>query len=339
MRHSCARAVQMLLACACLSYLPASAMDAACRHAGSGADTLPLANRIAGLAAREHREFGGHRIDANGYLVRFGAVDSETEVLLDPDSGRRSSETSGRFAWRRVWEYWVVLNKRVPGETSDRKIVYVPGLLDDPETQASPKEMALGTLLPELDRQAGGTGYPLREAAVRAALNDSPWSAAFVSYVMHRAGLTDRQFRYSSTHSDYIKAAFDGAPGNAYVPCDPHLVSPRAGDLLCYSRGNPPLKDFSAWRTAAAAPGFVTASHCDVVVDVDIPARKFDTIGGNVMQAVTRRTLKLNEARVLSRSHQAVQSDAPLDHDCSVRKKCRRQNFNRQYWSVLLRLK
>ncbi|HEV2609283.1 MAG TPA: DUF2272 domain-containing protein [Noviherbaspirillum sp.] len=310
-------------------------MDAACREAASN----PLAARIAELALREHREFGGHRIDANGYLVRFGAVESETELLQDAESGRRSAATEGRFAWRRVWEYWVVLNRNAPGETADRKIVYVPGLLDNPSAQAAPKEMSLGTLLPELEKQQGSAAYALREAAVRAALNDSPWSAAFISYLMHHAGLTERQFRYSSTHSDYIKAAFDANQGYAYVPCDPQLVSPRVGDLLCYSRSNPPLKNYSEWRTAALASGFVTASHCDVVVDVDIPASKFDTIGGNVMQSVTRRTLKLNEARVLSRSHRAVQGNASRHADCSVRKKCRRQDFNRQHWGVLLRLK
>lgn len=335
MRHRFKKIGRLLLAGACLWHLPASAMDAACRQAAAN----PLATRIAELALREHREFGGHRIDANGYLVRFSSVESETELLLDAESGRRSAETEGRFAWRRVWEYWVILNRNAPGETADRKIVYVPGLLDDPSVQASPKETALGTLLPELEKQQGNVAYTLREAAVRAALNDSPWSAAFISYLMHHAGLTEWQFRYSSTHSDYIKAAFDAPKGYAYVPCDPQRVSPRVGDLLCYSRSNPPLKDFPAWRTAAQASGFVTASHCDVVVEVDIPASKFDTIGGNVMQSVTRRTLKLNESKVLSRSHRAIQSDVSPHVDCSLRKKCRRQDFNRQHWGVLLRLK
>ncbi|WP_334190191.1 DUF2272 domain-containing protein [Noviherbaspirillum sp.] len=336
MRHKFGNAVRLALAAACLSHLSVSAMDAACRHDGA---TSPLGNRIADLAVREHREFGGHRIDANGYLVRFGAVESETELLLNPESGRRSAETPGRFAWRRVWEYWVTLNRKVPGETADRKIVFVPGLLDDPASQAPAREQALGTLLPELDKHQGAAGTALREAAVRAALNDSPWSAAFISYLMHHAGLAEQQFRYSSTHSYYITPAFESMQNYAYHACDPHRARPRVGDLLCYSRSNPPLKSFSAWQAAVRAAGFITASHCDVVVEVDIPARKFDTIGGNVMQSVTRRTLKLNEAGVLSRSHRVIETGRSSETDCSLRQKCRRQDFNRQYWGVLLRLK
>jgi hypothetical protein len=335
MQHRCGNAVRLVLAAVCIWHLPVSAMNAACRNDGA---TSPLANRIAELAIREHREFGGHRIDANGYLVRFGAVESETELLLDPQSGRRSLDTPGRFAWRRVWEYWITLDKHVAGEAADRKIVFVPGLLNDPDIQGPAKELPLGAVLPELEKHQDSTGFALREAAVRAALNDSPWSAAFISYLMHHAGLTEQQFRYSSTHSDYIKAAFDASKGYGYYPCDPHLATPRIGDLLCYSRSNPPLKKFSAWQKAAEAPGFITASHCDVVVNVDIPARKFDTIGGNVLQSVTLRTLKLNDAKVLSRSHRAAQAEAPPGLDCLMRKKCLRQDFNRQHWSVLLRL-
>jgi hypothetical protein len=43
------------------------------------ADTMPneIATRIAQTALDEHYRFGGHQIDANGRLFRFGLVEAE----------------------------------------------------------------------------------------------------------------------------------------------------------------------------------------------------------------------------------------------------------------------
>jgi hypothetical protein len=72
------------------------------------------------------------------------------------------------------------------------------------------------------------------------------------------------------------------------------------------------------------------AAHCEAVVEVDLPALKIETVGGNVIQSVARRRLNLNEAAVLSGSHDPgafPSSSSPRD------------NLNLEYWAVLLQLK
>lgn len=308
-----------------------------CLQAGAPSD---VAARLAGIADAEYREFNGHRIDDDGTLLRFGSAESETELLHDPDTGESARNRPGRYAWRRVWEYWLALGAHVEGEPWRRKLIFVPGLLDDAHSGARAKERRLGSLLPEASREGeDDVQAAMREALVRAALNDSPWSAAFISYLMHKAGLGDVQFRYSATHSDYIKAAFDHDPAYAYRACDPARVRPRVGDLLCYSRGSRPLRRFSDWREAVRAENFIAASHCELVVGVDRSARKMETIGGNVLQSVARRRLRLNEAGVLSGNHSPLLFKPEAETACLVQKDCRRQNINLQYWSVLLQLK
>lgn len=325
----------------CLFTLPLLSLPGAAIAADCGAPkrNAAIAMRLAALADLEYREFNGHRIGDDGHLLKFGSAESETELLHDPVSGEASQTQSGRFAWRRVWEYWITLGRHVDGEPLHRKLVFVPGLLDDPGTRERTREIELTKVFEGLAAEDDRVRSALREAAVRTALNDSAWSAAFISFLMDRAGLGAEQFRYTATHSDYIKAAFDSPESYAYRACDPAIIKPRVGDLLCYSRGNRPLKRFSDWTSAAQSPGFVTASHCEVVVNVDAPARKIDTIGGNVLQSVARRRLRLNEAGVLSRNHSPESFPQAEEKNCLTNKYCKRQNLNLQYWSVLLQLK
>jgi hypothetical protein len=288
----------------------------------------PLGVRIAEAALAEHAEFNGHRINARGHLWRAGSAESETELLHDPGSGLPDDSRPGRFVWRRVWEYWLTLASHVEGEALSRKVIAVPGLLDNPASTERPREIRLRDLLSHMPDEDPAMEAAFREAAVRAALNDSPWSAAFISYLMDRAGLTDQQFRYSSAHWQYIKRAFEEPEGYAYRACDPRKTTPAIGDLLCFSRGSSPLKDFAAWREAVASPFFSAAAHCEAVTEVDLPALKISTVGGNVIQSIAMRKLNLNEASALSDIHHP---DAVMQG--------RRQNLNREYWGVLLQLK
>ncbi len=299
---------------------------------------LPLGGQIANVALNEYNQFNGHRINADGYLWKFGSVESETESLLDPASGTTAASQSGRYAWRRVWEYWLTLDRHVTGEALSRKVFSVPGLLDNPASTEPVTEIRLRDLFSGISDDDDRTGTALRQSAVRAALNDSPWSATFISYLMDRANLTDQQFRYSSAHWQYVQRAFEQPAGYAYKACDPYRTTPSVGDLLCYSRGSSPLKDFSAWQNAVQQPGFSAASHCEVVVEVDLDAKKFEVIGGNVMQSVARRKLKLNADDVLSDSHHLDRYKPEKHHDCEQDKSCTQQNLNLQYWGVLLQL-
>ena len=301
------------------------------------ASASPLGQAIATAALYEYAQFSGHRINASGALWKAGAAESETSMLRDPETGAEDADRPGRYAWRRVWEYWLTLQRHVPGEAWSRKVVSVPGLLDDPTTRDPATEIRLRDLLANDDSRESSNDA-MRQAAVRAALNDSPWSAAFISYLMDRAGLDAQQFRFSSAHWQYVQRALKESEGYAYRACDPRTTVPGVGDLLCYSRGVPLLKDFSAWRAAVLQPGFSAASHCEVVVEVDTNAKKIETVGGNVVQSVARRRLKLNQANLLSVSHDPDRQSPRQNSECARDNTCEGANLNVQYWGMLLQL-
>ncbi len=297
----------------------------------------PIGQAVARAALDEYAQFSGHRINAGGALWKAGAAESETSMLRNPETGAEDAGRPDRYAWRRVWEYWLTLDRHVPGEAWARKVVSVPGLLQDPATRNPARETRLRDLLALADADENGN-EAMREAAVRAALNDSPWSAAFISYLMARAGLDAQQFRFSSAHWQYVQRALQQPAGYAYRACDPRTTVPAVGDLLCYSRGVPLLKDFSAWRAAVLQPGFSAASHCEVVVEVDTNAKKIETVGGNVVQSVARRKLKLNQANLLSASHDADRQSSRQNSECARDNTCEGANLNVQYWGMLLQL-
>ncbi len=311
-----------------------SAAAASCNHPGPVTATGAM---IADVASREQREFGGHVIGHDGSFGKFGAVESESELLHDPETGLPAADRSGRFAWRRVWAYWLALDRHAEGEALSRKVLFVPGLLEDPDTSERTRELTLDDLFHGLDKTGPDINAALRQAAVRATLNDSAWSAAFIAYLMDAAQLSNAQFRYSAAHALYIQRAFAAPAEYAFRACDPRKTIPRPGDLLCYSRGATPLKNFAAWQAATARPHFRVASHCDAVVAVDLAANKIDTVGGNVLQSVTRRSLKLNAAHRLSASYDPDRAARNARH-CAKGTSCGRENFNVQYWGVLLQL-
>ncbi|CAN5169453.1 DUF2272 domain-containing protein [soil metagenome] len=303
-----------------------------------------LGAQIAQTALKEYAEFNGHRINADGYLWKSGATEAESTLLRNPETGMADAGRPGRFVWRRVWEYWLTLEKHATGEALDRKIFSTSGLLDDPltveRTKATRLSELFSTMTAELPNADVNADAALRQSAVRAAISDSPWSAAFISHVMDRAGLSDEQFRYAPAHWQYVQQAFEPSRLKAYQACDPRLTVPRVGDLLCHARGTKPLKTFSAWRDAVKSPEFAAPSHCEVVVEVDAEAKKMELVGGNVLQSVTRRTLKLNQANRLSLAHDPERRRVDRNsRACDRDKTCQQPNLNLQYWSVLLQLR
>lgn len=297
-----------------------------------------LANRIAAVAMNEYATFNGHQIDANGRLWKFGSTETENEPLLDPETGKPNPSAARHPAWRRVWEYWLVLDKHVPGIALSRKVIAVPGALTGDNEDAATTEKTLNELFSNLKSEPSAASESLRQATLRAALSDSPWSAAFISFVMHQAGLDNQQFRYAAAHWQYVKQAFGMEQRNAYRACDPRYTRPSKGDLLCYSRNAMAPGDFKGWLNAVHQPGFAAASHCEVVVMVDQVSRKMETIGGNVFQSVARRRLKLNGHGVLSASHYAGSTGGRLSVACMQDRSCHQANLNIHRWSVLLQL-
>ncbi|MBV0881976.1 DUF2272 domain-containing protein [Noviherbaspirillum sp. L7-7A] len=328
----------LVLGCAGLSLL-FSSIEA---DANECAKTLPdnaVGSQIVRAAIKEYASFNGHRIDTAGRLWKFGSTETENESLLNAVTGEPDSSDARHLAWRRVWEYWLVLDRHVPSVALSRKVIAHPGALDGDAEDRTATEKTLRELFARLALEPSDVNESLRQAALRAALSDSPWSAAFISYVMHEAGLSDEQFRYAAAHWQYVKQAFGTDSRRIYRACDPRHTPPREGDLLCYSRGSRAPENFEEWLIAVTRPGFTAASHCEIVVLVDRTASKMETVGGNVLQSIAMRRLKLNGNGLLSASHYTGNTIRRMPSACAKDKSCREWDSNTQRWSVLLKLR
>lgn len=144
----------------------------------------------------------------------------------------------------------------------------------------------------------------LRWPADQAPLHTPAWSAAFVSSVIHAAGLSDAQFPRTPYHVDYVRAALDRPEAAYRIEPVPAPVEP--GSLVCALRGVDPLAApmkvvepgepvapaltlarIEALRSSAERGG-PTPMHCDIIVAVDRRGHRAEAIGGNVMQSVSR---------------------------------------------------
>jgi hypothetical protein len=108
-----------------------------------------------------------------------------------------------------------------------------------------------------------------------------PWSAAFISWVMIRAGVDPRQFTRSAAHRDYLKTiiAHAGDPAFRLRPRAPADYAPKPGDIICRGRGSTrEITDFRSLPEDAEL-------HCDIVVTN--ANGKLESIGGNVRQSVS----------------------------------------------------
>ena len=266
-----------------------------------------LGQRIARIAIDEFTRFGGHRIDSNGHLFRFGLTEAEHE---EDDGGSRPAHLD-HLGWWQVMKYWRAL---FGDDTADKLEVRGYGGASTLTDEAQAAEV-LRTSAGQLLRDSEGVPDPaereiLREAALRAAIIDTPWSAAFVSYVIRQSGVAANAFRFANAHRVYIYDAFatsaaeltNEASDRVYRACPLTTTRPRVGDVICQQR-EPTLADASdeavRERIRAELDGgtderSVRRTHCEVVASIDAPARKMYTIGGNVNQAVTARKLNLH---------------------------------------------
>lgn len=177
------------------------------------------------------------------------------------------------------------------------------------------------------------TGGGDMTSSCRVFVIDNPWSAAFVSYVMTKANVPG--FRASASHFDYVRDAYQQPDESAYQFLDPATARPATGDLLCYVRIPARAYGYAGLKAAMDGGAGGLNMHCDIVVAAD-PGNdgKVYMIGGNVQQGVTMRLLAVNRSGLLW----ALPQRAGVDPECSpdTVASC---NFNRQDWSVLLKLK
>ncbi len=265
-----------------------------------------LGRRIAQTAIDEFTRFDGHQIDSDGRIFRFGLTEAEHE---EDDGGARRT-TAGYLGWWQVMQYWRTLfGKDTP------EYLEVLGYRDASTlTDATQVTALLRTSAARLLSVTEGVSDPetkevLRETALRAAVVDTSWSAAFISHVMRRAGVAANAFRIANAHRVYIYDAFASsaaelskqADDRIYRACPLTATRPRVGDMICTQR-EPSLVDMSdeavRERIRAELDGdpstrTIRRTHCEVVAHVDTRARKMYTVGGNVNQSVTARKLNL----------------------------------------------
>ncbi|TAA28312.1 DUF2272 domain-containing protein [Pseudoxanthomonas winnipegensis] len=259
---------------------------------------------IVRTACEEHRQWMRPFIDRQGRLASLRVTEAESGNLAD----------HGLVPWQRVASYW-----RESGTLS--QVAGEPGAAS---CWASP-------------------GNRFTDNDCRAFLIDTPWSAAFVSWVMTRAGVPG--FTRSPRHIDYIRAAFlDGASGGPYRFTDPATEKPAPGDLLCFIRNRRQVMGFAGLNAALAArAGVPNESHCDIVVAANVGGdRTLHLIGGNVLNAVTMRQLDLDRSGHVVLPLPRVTGEDGADTsgpgvECTPAQpdQC---NFNRQDWAVLLKL-
>ena len=113
--------------------------------------------------------------------------------------------------------------------------------------------------------------------------SSKPWSAAFVSWVMANAGVSQRDFPANGRHGGYLAALYERQRSGGFTLHAPQDYAPKAGDLVCAGTAG------ASWRNADARTAKKridsTAAHCDVVVDVR--GGYVHAVGGNVKNSVT----------------------------------------------------
>ncbi len=117
------------------------------------------------------------------------------------------------------------------------------------------------------------------------------WSAVFISWVLRKAGLDERQFLTGQSHSMYVVDARDGILPRPAFHLEPVPALPRTGDIICAPRGR------DKYLEDIAEIGFgTTPMHCDIVVGVDPATRLVKGIGGNVQQSVSMEEIELGDS-------------------------------------------
>lgn len=251
-----------------------------------------VATRIAAAACSEHLRWRRPFIDAEGRLASSRIAEGESRGL-----------DGGGAPWRQVAMYW--RDAGLLGQSG------AAGAGDCSYAVANPAYPGLGC---------------------RGFVIDTPWSAAFVSWAMRRAGVP--RFTLSASHFDYVRAARRDPANSPYQFVEPLTAVPATGDMLCYVRTG---RVYGYDGLASAIDGGTNGlpMHCDIVVAANPGGdAKAWLIGGNVQQAVTMRLLNLNAGGRFWNLPRRTDGDVECSPD--TQSAC---DFNRQDWAVLLKLK
>jgi hypothetical protein len=251
------------------------------------------AQRIANVACLENRLWFSPFIDTDGHLASIQVAEAENSRLGDGVTP----------AWKRVVDYWKGsgLLWQMTGTAGASDCAY-PG---DERIQAS---------------------------SCRAFVVDTPWSAAFVSFVMVQAGVP--RFRSSASHIDFVRDAYLHPDASPFRFSDPDNAKPAPGDVLCFARSSSTTLGHQGFKDYLEHDGGSLNMHCEVVVAANASGDgKAYLVGGNVLQGVTMRELHLNRNGMLWSLPRRFGRDTACGPDNAAG--C---SFNRQDWVVLLKL-
>ena len=256
-------------------------------------DSPLVSTRIAAAACEEHLLWYRPFIDPEGRYAGSRVREAETGLLAN-----------GQPAWLRVVDYW--RGAGLLGSASGR-----PGASDC--------------------AYAGMNQYA--SPACRAFVVDTPWSAAFVSWVMARARVPG--FNRSASHVSYVRNAYRDPIGNAYQVANPVSARPQPGDLLCYVRVASRVYGFGGLAGLLSSNESGLNMHCDIVVaaNPDNDGLAY-LVGGNVLDGVTMRLLRLTPGGQLANLPMRMPGAAECSPDAPSA--C---DANRQDWAVLLQLR
>lgn len=288
------RRIVLIAALFAIAWLEVSFAHAAdqCPALSAQVASTDTATRIAAVACSENLLWYRPFIDAQGRMASATVSEGESSLLADGITQ----------AWQRVAGYW-----------RDSGLLGRMSRFDGAGQCAA--SMAMGEASPWC----------------RAFVIDQPWSAAFTSYVLAKAGVPG--FRPSAAHFDYVRDARLHPATSPFLYQDPTTATPASGDLLCAVRGGQLLGYAGLLEAIDGGRGGLNM-HCDIVVAVDPGGGKAYLVGGNVQQGVTMRLLNINR-----RGHfWSLPLRSGADPACSP-DNAASCNFNRQDWAVLLKLK
>ncbi len=129
-------------------------------------------------------------------------------------------------------------------------------------------------------------------AADRKINGRSAWSAAFISWVMTRAGVGP-SFKKAGAHYVYLAAAkknrLSSDRSNPFWAFDRADAAPEVGDIVCKARKRPKSSQCSAVTYANVDNGTFWPTHGDIVIDVQ--PGKITVAGGNVNQSAKTKVI------------------------------------------------
>jgi len=115
-----------------------------------------------------------------------------------------------------------------------------------------------------------------------------PWSAAFISYLMQTAGVSNADFLRNEAHFNYLSflKQRQNAPDPLFVlrPAATEAIAP--GDLICASRDDNRINTIEDIHPGV--PG-----HCDIVFELHAQQGWAGVIGGNVFNSVSESLIPL----------------------------------------------